>query len=213
LASRVAVRGRRSFTAEGVETRRKELLDATLESIASLGLEGATVRVIATRAGVTPGLIRHYFVSKELMFQAAYSRLIERMFESALSIAETGGPRAKDRLRAYLMASFRSPIVDQSNLTLWSTFISQLSVDPALAAIHRETYVQARNRLQEYIVETMQEEGKPLSDDEARRMAISINGMIDGLWLEGTMAPDLFADGELALVAVTSVERLLDVAL
>ena len=37
--------------------------------------------------------------------------------------------------------------------------------------------------------------------------------MMDGLWLEGSMAADLFGEGELAYVALSSVERLLGITL
>jgi TetR/AcrR family transcriptional repressor of bet genes len=206
------LRGRRSFTPEGVEARKKDLLYATLDAIAARGLDKATVREIAKRAGVTPGLIRHYFVSKELMIQAAYRGVSDIMFESALAVAEAAGPDAKARLLAYVMASFRPPITDPRNLTLWATFISRLSVDQALAGIHRDAYTEARQRLEDYIVAALRQEGRTPSSDEARMLSISVNALIDGLWLEGTMAPDLFDEGELARAAVSSVERLLNIS-
>ncbi|TIX30719.1 MAG: TetR family transcriptional regulator, partial [Mesorhizobium sp.] len=38
---------RRKFRREGEERRRQDLIDATLDSVAEHGLEGATVRTIA----------------------------------------------------------------------------------------------------------------------------------------------------------------------
>jgi len=38
---------------------------------------------------------------------------------------------------------------------------------------------------------------------------IAVNGMIDGLWLEGCMAGELFEEAELVTIALTSVEALL----
>jgi AcrR family transcriptional regulator len=71
---------RRSFHHESEDVRRQDLVAATLDCIAEYGIQGATVRLIADRAGVTPGLIRHYFVSKDLMFQAAYREVVYTMF-------------------------------------------------------------------------------------------------------------------------------------
>src|SRR4051812_31578556 len=89
---------RRSFHHESVEVRRQDLIAATLDAIAEFGLQGATVREIADRAGVTPGLIRHYFISKELMFQAAYRAIMNTMFETANDAAEEHGTNAISRL-------------------------------------------------------------------------------------------------------------------
>lgn len=204
---------RRPFHHESEETRRQDLIAATLDAIAESGLRGATVREIAERAGVTPGLIRHYFVSKELMFQAAYRAVMQTMFETADHAADDEGESAINRLRVFVQANFKPPIIDPRNLSLWATFISQIAVDPALAAIHREGYIAFRDRLQAHIGAALEESGRNLAPGELRYLAIAINGMMDGLWLEGSMAADLFGEGELAHVALSSVERLLGISL
>ena len=204
---------RRPFHHESEETRRQDLIAATLDAIAESGLRGATVREIAERAGVTPGLIRHYFVSKELMFQAAYRAVMQTMFETADHAAEAEGESAISRLRVFVLANFKPPIVDARNLSLWATFISQISVDSALAAIHRDGYIAFRDKLQTHIGAALEESGRNLAPGELRYLAIAINGMMDGLWLEGSMAADLFGEGELAHVALASVEKLLGISL
>ena len=204
---------RRSFHHESVEVRRQDLIAATLDAIAEFGLQGATVREIADRAGVTPGLIRHYFVSKELMFQAAYRAIMNTMFETANDAAEELGTNAISRLRIFVLANFKPPIIDPRNLSLWATFISQITVDEALAAIHREGYLAFRDKLEAHIGAALEETGRKLAPGELRYLAIAINGLMDGLWLEGSMAADMFGEGELAHVALSSVERLLGISL
>ena len=70
---------RRTFRREGEAQRREDLVAAALDCIAEGGPLGATVRAIAERAGVTPGLIRHYFNTKEDLISAAYSALMTGM--------------------------------------------------------------------------------------------------------------------------------------
>jgi TetR/AcrR family transcriptional regulator, transcriptional repressor of bet genes len=204
---------RRSFHHESVEVRRQDLIAATLDAIAESGIQGATVREIADRAGVTPGLIRHYFTSKELMFQAAYRAIMNTMFETANDAAEELGTNAVSRLRIFVISNFKPPIIDPRNLSLWATFISQITVDEALAAIHREGYLAFRDKLEAHIGAALEETGRNLAPGELRYLAIAINGLMDGLWLEGSMAADMFGEGELAHVALSSVERLLGVSL
>ncbi|TIO39556.1 MAG: TetR family transcriptional regulator, partial [Mesorhizobium sp.] len=74
---------RRKFRREGEERRRQDLIEATLDCVAEYGLQGATLRTIALRAGVTAGLIRHYFPGKEELLQGAYTALVGRMTEQA----------------------------------------------------------------------------------------------------------------------------------
>jgi AcrR family transcriptional regulator len=46
-------------------TARARIRDAAIELFTDRGIEGATIRDIATRAGVSSGLLRHHFGSKE----------------------------------------------------------------------------------------------------------------------------------------------------
>lgn len=204
---------RRSFHHESEDVRRQDLIAATLDCIAEYGIQGATVRQIADRAGVTPGLIRHYFTGKELMFQAAYREVVYTMFEGASKAADEKVDDPFARLRIFVLANFSAPIIDQKMLSLWATFISQTGVDPALAAIHREGYLSYRDRLEQLLADAMSAAGRPSEAADRRALAIAINGLIDGLWLEGCMAGDMFADGELGRIALASVERLTGLSL
>lgn len=204
---------RRSFHHESEDVRRQDLIAATLDCIAEYGIQGATVRQIADRAGVTPGLIRHYFNGKDLMFQAAYREVVYTMFESASKAADERISDPFARLRIFVLANFQEPIVDQRMLSLWATFISQTGVDPALAAIHREGYLSYRDRLEQLIDDARKAVGRETEAGERRSLAIAINGLIDGLWLEGCMAGDMFAEGELGRIALSTVERLTGLSL
>jgi AcrR family transcriptional regulator len=53
-----------------VDTR-AALLDAARAEFAERGYDGATVRVIAERAGVDPAMVNHWFGGKETLFTAA----------------------------------------------------------------------------------------------------------------------------------------------
>ena len=51
--------------AEGDEGRRGQLIEMTLDSLAEVGYVGSTLSQIAGRAGVSPGLVAHYFGDKD----------------------------------------------------------------------------------------------------------------------------------------------------
>lgn len=55
----------------GSPPNRQAILDAARGLFAEQGYDGATIRAIATRAGVDPALVHHYFGSKERLFAAA----------------------------------------------------------------------------------------------------------------------------------------------
>ncbi|MCA1443616.1 TetR family transcriptional regulator C-terminal domain-containing protein [Ensifer sp. IC4062] len=196
---------RRTFHRAPEGERRQELIEATLDCIAEFGLKGATVRQIAIRAGVTAGLVRHYFESKDQMVAEAYRAVIASLTEQAQNVE--GDPAT--RLREFIAVNFTEPVADSRSVSLWAAFISQVRVDPILAEIHREGYLAFRNTLQELLSEFLAAKGRRASEEECRRYAIAINGLVDGLWVEGCLAGDLFRDGELVSIAMASVEAVL----
>jgi AcrR family transcriptional regulator len=54
-----------------VEDRRAQIIDAALHVFSQKGFERTTNKDIAQEAGITPGLIYHYFESKEELLKAA----------------------------------------------------------------------------------------------------------------------------------------------
>ena len=198
---------RRSYHRASEAERREELIAATLDCIAEAGIEGATVRQIAARAGVTAGLIRHYFTSKDQMLQAAYRQLMNGITETTTAAAKGADPRT--RLRRFIVANVTPPVTDSRTLSLWAAFISHIPLDPAFAAIHRESYLGFLGELEKLLRDFFAESKRTVSAGECRSCAIALNGLIDGLWLEATLAPDMFKDHEIAETAIVSVEALL----
>lgn len=58
-------------TPAAVEDRREQIIEAALRVFARKGFNRSTNKDIATEAGITPGLIYHYFESKEELLKAA----------------------------------------------------------------------------------------------------------------------------------------------
>jgi AcrR family transcriptional regulator len=61
------------------DVRRELVLDAARSAFFELGMEKATIRAIAQRAGYTPGAIYSYFASKEEVYGALLGESLERL--------------------------------------------------------------------------------------------------------------------------------------
>ena len=197
---------RRKFRREGEERRRQDLIDATLDCVAEHGLEGATVRAIALRAGVTAGLIRHYFPGKEDLLQAAYAALVGRMTEQAKAALVMEGATPRRRLAAFVSANLNVPIVDARTFSLWASFTGRANSEQALASAHREGYLEFREQVEALVAEVLAAAGRAADPALLRTHAIAINAVIDGLWIEGCLAGEMFAPGELQRIGIRTVE-------
>ena len=57
------------------DSRRRQLIEVTIDSLAELGYVGTTLAQIASRAEVSPGLVAHYFGDKDSLLDAAFRAL------------------------------------------------------------------------------------------------------------------------------------------
>jgi len=200
---------RRPYRRESEERRRDDLIAAALDLVADGGLQAATVRAIADRAGVTPGLIRRYFSSKEELTRAAYHKLMDRMTTDSAAVLQDAPTDPLARLARFVVASVSPPVVDPVAVGLWAGFVHNVRRDASMREVHRATYMAFRDKLQSLIADLP----RPATAQQLRREAIACNGLIDGLWLEGSVLPDSFETGEIAAIALASVGAILGVNL
>lgn len=196
------------YQRQSEEARREALIGAALSLVAEGGPQAATVRAIAERAEVTPGLIRHYFQTKEALLRAAYADLMARMTSQSQPVgSEDASPT--ERLARLVVASLRPPVMDAERLALWAGFMHQVRSDPEMRAVHETSYLDYRDLLQAHIA------ALPGMTDPARHrtLAIACNAVIDGLWLEGSALPHGFAPGEIVQIGLRSVGAILGVTL
>ena len=200
---------RKKFQRQGEEARREQLIQAALEAIAEGGFPQATVREIALRAGVTQGLIRHYFASKEELTREAYRSFMTEMIAKGLGAipAELADPAA--RLACFIAATLRPPVMTHRQVTLWTAFIHRTRSHPDLAEIHNETYVAYRSTIQALLERMPDTETR----SRARALAIALNGLIDGLWLEGATEENQFDPEEIVDIALMAAGRIVEVDL
>lgn len=186
---------RQAFTRESADARRADLIEAAAACLAEHGLAGTNVRAICAKAGVSPGLLRHYFGGIDDLVAATYQATSDRMDAIFAAAAEQAGPDPRARLTAYLTASFRPPVTDPELLGAWTAFWALARSDAQMARIHAASYAGYRARLGELVAECGAADAGPL--------AILLTAMVDGLWLELSLDPESFG----AEAAIAMIER------
>jgi TetR/AcrR family transcriptional repressor of bet genes len=63
----------------------RQLIDATLEAINEVGMHDATIAQIARRAGVSTGIISHYFKDKNGLLEATMRDITGQLRDAVLS--------------------------------------------------------------------------------------------------------------------------------
>src|SRR3954470_16243756 len=80
------------------DQRRAHVLDAARSAFFELGLDGASIREIAQRAGYTPGAIYSYFANKEEVYGALLGESLERLNAQVAKACERKAGTGADRV-------------------------------------------------------------------------------------------------------------------
>jgi TetR/AcrR family transcriptional repressor of bet genes len=185
---------RQAFTRESADSRREALVAACAKCLARHGAQGTSVRAICLEAGVSPGLLRHYFDGIDALIAETYQATGVRV-ANALHAAAESANEPKSRLLAFVTASFREPIADPELLATWLAFWSLARTNPAIGKIHDEIYANNRRDMELLIAAC------PGAPADPRLMAVALTALVDGLWLELSLGNAPFSADEAEALA------------
>lgn len=192
-----------SFTRADPDERRQSLIEATARCLAERGAAGVSVRTICAEAGVSPGLLRHYFAGVSDAIAATYRWTGQQIADALEAAVRDAGNDPRARLLAYVTASFRPPIASPELLSSYVALWSLTRSDPAIAAVRSDVYGDFRAGLEGLILAY-----RPDLKD-ARLASVALTALIDGLWLELSLGHAPFTAREAVQLAEDSLDGLL----
>ena len=176
--------------------RRQQLIDVAIDCLAELGFVGSTLAQIASRAGVSTGLVAHYFGDKDGLLEAAFRSLSRRVgngVRARLKLAYT--PRG--RIQAVIDANLAPQEFSRRTGNAWLAFWGQL--------LHVERLMRVQVAYQRRMLSNLRHALRALLPaDEARSLAAMIAAMIDGVWLRAALSNWDEADSESARALLTA---------
>ena len=177
------------------EARRQQLIEVTIDSLAQVGYVGSTLAQIAQRAGVSPGLVAHYFGDKDGLLEATFRSLAKGIgvrVRERFRLART--PRG--RVQAVIDTNLAPEEFDQRTGTAWLAFWGQV--------LHVKGLKRVQTVYQRRMLSNLRHALKRLlPPDEARSLAAMIAAMIDGVWLRAALSRWQEADSESARALLT----------
>lgn len=160
------------------------LVEATIASIHRYGLCDTSVATITEIAGLSRGMVRHCFASKNAMLVAAYGKL---RAEWTAAMFEDRGGTARERLVGVIDSMFAPPNFDPPKLSAWLAFSVAAHSDEDLREVNRATYADWHAGIEAAIARHAAETGEPV---EAGRVAMTVLALSDGLWLQHMLDPE-----------------------
>ena len=162
---------------------RMRLIQATLSCLGDHGYQDTTVRRISKRAGVTLGLVRHHFDTKDALLVAAYRHSNQLLLDRLENAYQPENRSPSKKLQAALRAYFPEDLNDIQQMRIMVAFWGLILTNTVIAENQKDAYSSILDYFSKLVSEI---KGSKTGSVE---IAIGIISIADGLWLECCLNP------------------------
>jgi|TARA_R110001583_G_scaffold85564_2_gene224242 TetR/AcrR family transcriptional repressor of bet genes len=161
--------------------RRRQLIDATITTIHQYGFADATISRIAGAAGMSSGIISHYFGGKNALLEATMLFLMQELRADFLArVAQCKTPM--QRLEAIVNTNFNEEQFTPQVTVAWLSFWAQVPFSDALRRLNTVYFRRLASNLRHELRALT-------SDEKADEIAGVIAALIDGIWVRSGLSP------------------------
>ena len=173
------------------EQTRRNLISASLDSIATKGFSETTLEKVSKRAGVSRGLVNFHFESKEKLLIEALSQMSEEYAASWKRALARADPDPLSQIVALINSDFHPRVCTRKKIAVWYGFLGE--------ARSRQTYTVVCERRHQRFLEAMEKCCKDIaelgnySDIDYKTVARGLGALIDSLWRDLMISPRNFS--------------------
>lgn len=161
------------------EIRRRQLIEATIASIHEVGFADSSLSRISAKAGVSTGIVHHYFKNKADLMEATLRQLgvslrlcVIRHLERARS--------PQERLLAVIDGNIGTEQFTPAGVSAWLAFWAMVPTNERLARVQHIII----SRLDDNLAHALKLMGRA----DGREIARATSALIDGLWLRAALS-------------------------
>jgi len=177
---RAAVQTRTRSRSAGRAFRRRQIIDAAVNSISRVGFADTTLATVAKEAGISQASLVFHFGSKQALLEETLRHLseeYEQLWRQALARA---GPDPVSRICVLVASDFNPKVCSRKKIAAWQAFWGEVKARP--------TYLRICGNRDDERLAALAEicRSLPATDrDDAidgDTLALFIDGLSDGLW-------------------------------
>ncbi len=186
----------RAHTEEVSSERRTHILDAAARSFARAGFHRATMQDVAAEAGMSPGNLYRYFVSKDALVFGLCERDREELMQEFAELSDSGGD-FMERFRALGERHFKEEMRDKAKLVIeiWA----EATRNPDVAGMQTDFDCSFEAAMVDAFEAAKRAGGLP-SDLNSRAVTSIIGLLGDGLFLRRAVASNFDPEREIGEV-------------
>ncbi len=185
------------------EFRKRQLIETTIYCIDKLGLSQTTLARIAKHAGVSQGIVVFHFQTKEGLLEQTLRHLSHEYMQCWKDACDNAAEDPVTQLCALVKAAFTPSICNRKKISVWYAFWGETRSRPKYRELCGNNDLAFSTRL---LALCEQVEANTPSTLSAKTSALSIEGMIDGLWQNFLIGPPGFKRRQAILAVFELVE-------
>lgn len=189
------MRGIMPGTKANEAVRREQIRAAAYGLAAESGLRAITIREVAERAGLSPGLVLFHYGSKELLMQAVLNCVLETTtalrIGSEIAAIEAPGEQLLALLRQEMARLSGEPLLTRLFFEFWSAGLW----DPAIGARMKQELDRYREAFRPMAEEVLNADPDLFPGATADGLAAVIVSFIKGCSVQSLIEPDLDIKG------------------
>ena len=157
------------------DIRRAEFSLAAFEVLIKHGIRGTTLEKVAAAAGVSKGVVLHYFKDKNALFEAVLRKsngVLKEGVVELLALADN----PIERLYAILVGNFSDNIFTQEICHAWISLCAEVPHNKQSQRIQTVVHARMHSNLYSALKHIVPSE-------DVERIVFNLTTMIDGIWL------------------------------
>ncbi len=170
------------------ETRRQQLIEATIDSLAKRGYAETTLADVADGAGLSRGIVNFHFESKEKLLIATLQFMADEYAAHWNAALEKAGEATSSKVWALVAADFDRKICTKRKLAAWCAFWGEAKSRPTYQALCGARDVKYQDLI---VALCAQLKAEASYSYDAETIALALSAMMEGLWFRLMMGDGL----------------------
>ncbi|MGI9464633.1 MAG: TetR family transcriptional regulator C-terminal domain-containing protein [Aestuariivirgaceae bacterium] len=181
------------------EVRRRQLIEATIEVLAKRGFADLTLAEVSDRAGLSRGIVNFHFESKDKLLIETLRSMAQTYRAHWQSAVAGAGPCAVEKMWALIAADFDKAVCNRKYIAAWSVFRAEAKSRPLYRAICGDHDAAFQQVLADMMAQIAADDG---SECDSGQLALGLDCLLEGLWLQILMQPGQLSRGQAHACAV-----------
>ena len=156
----------------------EQILEATMSCIVRDGLDGTSLRDVATEADVSLGLLSYHFDDRRSLILAAFQLATDRLLDASVGAIE-GTSASAASVEQFIRGAFRDEFLDRDYLAMRLALWAIARTDPEVERVEASLY----KRYLDQLSALLRKADPAVLPDEAIDRATDVVVTQNGLWL------------------------------